>query len=259
MIGRRDRRVRGGRDDAHEAKGREEASREVKEMREGRTARGANEEERRHDPAAPARLERDGGRDDLPEKREDGNRARRGEGVLDGGHAQPRISVADERIEGCEEDAASGGDEVWMVLEAAEAAFDPAQRLDEKQRDEAEDGSEDDRQADELGLAQAAEPLVEGRNGRLNAADEVGDDAGDEARERERRTRSGRGRAPRSRRWPRRSACRRRPRSRRRSRRSRAGAGPRRSAGGCPRRGSRSRPRSGRRGPPSRPNRRKRG
>ena len=42
----RDRRVRGAGDDADEAEGREEPRREVQEPREGRAARGSEEEER---------------------------------------------------------------------------------------------------------------------------------------------------------------------------------------------------------------------
>ena len=87
-----------------------------------------------------------------------------------------------------------------MALEAAEPALDPAHRLDQEERDEAEDGAEDDREADELGAPEAAEPLVEGR-ARAPARRRRG------ARRcrrrgtgREPRTRSVRGRAPRSRR-----------------------------------------------------------
>src|SRR5664279_2256997 len=61
--------------------------------------------------------------------------------------------------------------------------LDPPHRLDQKECDEAEYRPEDDRQADELGLAEAAEPFVQGGHWRLHAADEVGDDARNQARE----------------------------------------------------------------------------
>ena len=72
-----------------------------------------------------------------------------------------------------------------MLLEAPEAALEPPHRLDQEERDKAEDGSEDDRQTDQLRAPEPAEPFGKDGHGRPRAADEVRDDAGHETREKD--------------------------------------------------------------------------
>src|ERR1035438_8677728 len=122
----------------------------VQGPREARPPRRPNKKEGRHNPAAPAGLQRDDRRDDLPQEREDHDRPCGGERVLDRRDPEPRVRVTDEGVKGREKNASGHGDDVRVLLEAPEAALEPSHPLDQEERDEAEDGSEEDRQADEL-------------------------------------------------------------------------------------------------------------
>src|ERR1019366_9136862 len=113
----------------------------------------------RHDPAAPASPQRDGCRDDLPQEREDRDRPCGGEGVLDRRHPEPCVRVADKGVEGREKNAPNRSDEVRVLLEAPEAALEPPHRLDQEERDKAEDSSENDRQNHQLRAPEPAEPF----------------------------------------------------------------------------------------------------
>src|ERR1017187_8188000 len=154
--------------------------------REARPPAAPGKKEGDHVPAAPASLQRDDRRDDLPQEREDHDRPCGGERVLDRRDPEPRVRVTDEGVKGREKNASGHGDDVRVLLEAPEAALEPSHPLDQEERDEAEDGSEEDRQADELGAPEPAEPFGKGGHGRPRAAHEGRDDAGHETGEKDR-------------------------------------------------------------------------